>query len=118
MRGLLRRGLPFDALEAFVHALGVSTATVIKVLGLAPRTVARRKEKRTLTPAESDRLYRLARVVSRAVEVLGTLEKAKQWLERPARALGGEPPLSLLDTDIGAHQVEAILGRIEHGVFS
>jgi putative toxin-antitoxin system antitoxin component (TIGR02293 family) len=80
--------------------------------------LARRKDKRTLNPVESDRLYRLARVALMAIEVLGSHEKAKQWLERPNRALGGETPLSLLDTDIGARQVEAVLGRIEHGVFS
>jgi putative toxin-antitoxin system antitoxin component (TIGR02293 family) len=118
MRDVLRNGLPFGALEAFIKAIGIPAGAVTKVLGVAPRTLARRKDKRTLNPVESDRLYRLARVALMAIEVLGSHEKAKQWLERPNRALGGETPLSLLDTDIGARQVEAVLGRIEHGVFS
>jgi uncharacterized protein (DUF2384 family) len=37
------------------------------------------------------------------------------WLQRPNRALNGELPIRLLDTDIGARQVEDILGKIEHG---
>ena len=31
-------------------------------------------------------------------------------------ALNGEPPLGLLDTDLGARLIEEILGRLEHGV--
>ena len=111
-------GIPFDALEAFVKTMGMPLTEVTKVLGLAARTLARRKHQRVLTLAESDRLYRLARIACMAIEVLGSPEKATQWLERPNRALGGETPLSFLDTDIGARQVEAVLGRIAHGVFS
>jgi len=54
----------------------------------------------------------------RAEEVLGTAEKAARWLKKPNRALGGAVPLAQLDTDIGARQVEEILGRIEHGLYS
>jgi putative toxin-antitoxin system antitoxin component (TIGR02293 family) len=118
MRETLRNGLPFAALEAFVKAMGIPTTTVTRVLGLAPRTLARRKAQHAFNAVESDRLYRLARVVLMAVQVLGSPEQARQWLARPNRALGGETPLSLLDTDLGARQVEAVLGRIEHGIFS
>jgi len=114
----VREGIPFDALKAFVKTMGIPLPEVTKVLGLAARTLARRKHQRILTLVESDRLYRLARIACMAIEVLGSPEKATHWLERPNRALGGETPLSFLDTDIGARQVEAVLGRIAHGVFS
>ena len=45
-------------------------------------------------------------------------DKASTWLRRPNRALNNERPLRLLDTDVGARQVEDILGRIAHGVVS
>jgi uncharacterized protein (DUF2384 family) len=38
------------------------------------------------------------------------------WLARENRALGGQTPLSLADTDLGARSVEALLGRIGHGL--
>ena len=85
---------------------------------MAARTLARRKVSQTLRPDESDRLYRVARVAARAADVLGSSEKAERWLKKPNPALGDEVPLRILDTDIGAQQVEAVLGRIEHGVFS
>ena len=118
MRDALREGLPFGALEAFAHALGCTKESFTGVIGIAPRTLARRKAQRILNAVESDRLYRLARVTQMAVHTLRSLEKAKHWLDRPNRGLSGETPLSLLDTDIGARQVETILGRIYHGIFS
>jgi putative toxin-antitoxin system antitoxin component (TIGR02293 family) len=65
-----------------------------------------------------DRLNRFVRIATRAREVLGEEEKARQWLRTPNRALAGQTPLSRLDTNLGAREVEEILGRIEHGVFS
>jgi putative toxin-antitoxin system antitoxin component (TIGR02293 family) len=61
---------------------------------------------------------RIARVMARAENVLGSPERATAWLNRPNRALGDAVPLDLLGTDLGAREVEAVLGRIEHGVYS
>jgi putative toxin-antitoxin system antitoxin component (TIGR02293 family) len=119
MRRAVRRGLSFKSLEALAGLLHLQNEDeVVVVTGMAPRTLARRKVSETLTPDESDRLYRVARVAARAMDVLGSTERAKIWLKKRNEALGGEVPLQLLDTEVGAHQVEAVLGRIEHGVFS
>jgi len=58
------------------------------------------------------------RIAAQAAEVLGSEEKASRWLHSPNRALGGSRPLDVVDTDLGAREVEAVLGRIEHGVYS
>ncbi|MGE5446610.1 MAG: antitoxin Xre/MbcA/ParS toxin-binding domain-containing protein [Ignavibacteriales bacterium] len=119
MREALRKGLPYPALESLASVMELKATELTKIIGIAPRTLARRKEaKGVFNAVESDRLYRLARIVSLAIEVLNSKEKAREWLMRPNRALGGEAPLSLLDTDIGAKQVEEVLGRIAYGVYS
>lgn len=114
----IRKGLPYGALEAVMRRLGLTREQVAEALHLPERTLARRKKERRLHPDESDRLFRLARIAAQATEVLGSSEKAATWLQRPNRALGGRVPLELLDTDAGSRQVEDVLGRIEHGVFS
>ncbi len=118
LRDAVRQGLPFSALEALTRQLEISPQQCSAVLGIPPRTVARRKEARQLNPQESDRLYRVARAASQAVAVLGSLDKARLWLKTPNRALGGDRPLDLLDTEIGARQVEDILLRLNYGIFS
>ena len=43
---------------------------------------------------------------------------ALHWLKRPQIGLGGRVPLTMLTTDPGRDQVEKLLLRIEHGVYS
>jgi putative toxin-antitoxin system antitoxin component (TIGR02293 family) len=64
------------------------------------------------------RAIRIARVLSRATEALGSEDKARNWIQQDVRALGMVKPISLLDSDIGAEQVIAVLGRIETGTYS
>ncbi len=113
-----RAGLPYAALDAVMTRFEISPDKVVKLLALPPRTLARRKKERRLRADESDRLLRLSRIGALTEETLGTRERAAAWLKRPNRALGGVIPLDLLDSDLGALQVEQILGRISHGVYS
>ena len=54
MRQVVKRGLPFAALEALVGALGLENdEDIAAVTGMALRTLARRKGSRTLSPEES-----------------------------------------------------------------
>jgi putative toxin-antitoxin system antitoxin component (TIGR02293 family) len=118
MQLALRKGLPFAAFEALGDALQVSSDDLAQLIGLATRTLARRKALGRLSPAESDRLYRVAHTTLIAAESLGSLERARQWLGRPNRALGGDRPISYLDTEIGERQVEELLQRLGHGIYS
>jgi len=118
MREALREGLPYLSLEAVMEALGLSREEASALLALPVRTLVRRKRERRLQADESDRLYRLARIAARGVEVFGTPEKAARWLRRHNRALGGDVPLELLDTEVGVQEVDEILGRIEYGLYS
>jgi putative toxin-antitoxin system antitoxin component (TIGR02293 family) len=113
----VRKGLPFSVLQSVVATFGLDGRLVAAILHLSPRTLSRRKADRRLSPEESDRLVRMVRVMTRARSVLGG-EAGMAWLHTANRALGGRAPLTLLDTDLGAIQVEQVLGRIEHGVFS
>jgi putative toxin-antitoxin system antitoxin component (TIGR02293 family) len=115
---LLRQGLPFSVLEHLMLAFSLTREETSKVLNLPLRTLNRRKQEKRLAADESDRLYRLSRILAHCETVLGSPDKAGQWLRRPNRTLNGAAPLMLLDTDIGANQVDDALGRLEHGVFS
>ena len=81
----------------------------------SPRSLQRRRSSGRLTRYESDRLYRLAHIVALANESLGDHERAMRWFKRPNRALGGMAPVAAIDTELGARQVENILGRIAYG---
>lgn len=114
----IRSGLPYAALVAIATRFEIPQDRLVRILDLPLRTLARRKKQRRLRTNESDRLIRLALVATLAEEVLGSREKAVSWLQRANRALGGANPLDRLDTEIGEQQVEQLLVRIAHGVYS
>jgi putative toxin-antitoxin system antitoxin component (TIGR02293 family) len=113
--GLTRRGLPV-ATAQFVLDSGRLTLAELDRIVMPRKTLANRRKLGTLTPEQSDRLMRVARVLALAEETFGSQEKAGVWMRRPTAALGGEAPLDLLDTDAGARAVEALLGRIAYGI--
>ena len=116
---LIRNGLPAQSITALAAKLGVGNNVLSRTLGIPQRTLTRRlSDASLLTPAESDRTVRMARIYASAVQTMGDEEKATAWLSTPNRALGGERPFDCLDTDPGARLVEDILGRIAYGVYS
>jgi putative toxin-antitoxin system antitoxin component (TIGR02293 family) len=118
MRDAVRAGLPYASMESLMKALKLSSRDLTSAMGVAPRTLARRKQGQWLSPAESDRLFRVAWITQLSASVLGSMEKAAEWLRRPNRSLGGRAPVALLDTEIGAREVEEVLNRINFGVYS
>lgn len=101
-----------------MELVGLSAEIVSASLSIPRRTLARRKEQARLSADESDRVVRLARLVAAALDIFGDQRKASAWLKKPNRALGNTTPLSQMDTDVGVRQVERVLMRIEHGIFS
>ena len=113
---LVRQGVPTLAVDHFLAASNLSFHSIERYV-LPRRTFKRRQETaQRLDPAESDRLMRLVRMVASAEETFGESGKALVWLGRPSRALDGQTPLSLADTDPGARSVEVLLGQIGHGL--
>ena len=114
----VRAGLPAARFDALLDVLAVPTAELAGALRLSPSTLRRRRGRGAFDELESDRLVRLAHVVARAVEVMEGEPEARAWLTAPSRALGGERPLDYAAVGSGAREVERLLTRIEHGVFS
>jgi putative toxin-antitoxin system antitoxin component (TIGR02293 family) len=116
---LVESGLPFSAVGGFQKASGIPLATLASLLRIPPRTLVRRRAAGRLAPEESERLLRLATLFEQAFALFeGDVATAREWLTRPKKALGGETPLRLARTEVGAREVERLIGRLEHGVFS
>ena len=66
----------------------------------------------------ADEISGLASLFRKAIDLFhGDDESAMRWLKSPRPALGGETPLELAKTDIGARQVETLIEQVRHGVF-
>ena len=115
----VEKGLAFTAVEALQQQMDLATKEMARLLDIKFRTFLRRKEAGRLLPAESDRVLRTSRLFARAQDLFdGNQEAARGWLLTPQRALGGAIPLEIAKTEVGAREVEQIIGRLEQGVFT
>lgn len=115
---MVRIGLPVSELDALQNVLDVPIDKLAPKLGISKATLHRRKAAGRLEPEESDRVVRFARLMGKAVEVFESEEAARGWLSSPQYGLGGETPLEYADTELGAREVQNLLGRIDHSVYS
>ena len=118
LREAIREGFPHAVLGELMQASDLTLKELAGALDLSPRSLQRRRRRGRLARFESDRLYRMARLLALARETLGDGERASRWLKRSNRALGGIAPIAAIDTELGARQVENILGRIAYGGMS
>ena len=114
----VRAGLPFRSFVNVAEALDLRAGELADLIGVASRTLARRKHLKTLSAVESDRLVGIARIAALAEATLGSREHVRGWLRHPNRALGGVTPLTCLDTEPGRRQVEETLYQIRYGMIS
>lgn len=113
----LKRGLPVASLSKLSHQLGIPEKRLANTVNIAQRTLTRRKKEGRFKPDESERVLRIARLFERAIEVMGTQELAQQWFRSPVKGLKGMAPLEFADTEPGAQEVDAMLDRIEDGIY-
>jgi putative toxin-antitoxin system antitoxin component (TIGR02293 family) len=115
----VENGLSFTVVESLQQQMKLATKDMSKLLDIKLRTFLRRKEEGRLQPAESDRVLRTSRLFARATDLFnGNPDAARRWLMSPQRALGGAVPMEIARTEVGAREIEKIIGRLEQGVFT
>jgi putative toxin-antitoxin system antitoxin component (TIGR02293 family) len=114
----LKAGLPVRELDDLRRSLDLPMDRLVPMLGISKATLHRRKISGRLDPAESDRVVRFARLLGQAASVMESLDHGRRWLTSPQVGLGGAIPLEFAETEVGAREVENLLGRIEYGVYS
>lgn len=114
----IAKGVPARSFDDFVAVSGATSEHISNAIHMSVRSVQRRKKDNEPLPAPaSERLVRLAELYARAEEVIGDADLAKQWMQTPRSVFDGKTPLELASSELGAREVEDLLGRLEHGVF-
>jgi putative toxin-antitoxin system antitoxin component (TIGR02293 family) len=118
LESAIREGFPKEVVGRVMGSAGLTLKVLAATLDLSPRSLQRRNRQGRLARHESDRLYRLARIIALAKYYIGESGSAARWLKEPNRALAGRAPLDVIDTEPGARSVENLLGRIAYGGIS
>ena len=114
MAGAVERGFPVATIDA-LRKRGVTDQEIGDLI-IKPRTLSHRRAKRSrLTPEESDRAVKIARIRALAEKTFADGTRADRWLHKELSALDGRRPMELIRTHAGARIVENLLARIAWG---
>ena len=112
----IRRGIPARSFAEVASKVRLSKQDLARKLGLAQRTITRKQGAGArLTSEETEKIMRVVRVQHLARKLFTDDDAVAEWLRTPAPALNGTAPIDLLDTDLGAREVESLILGIAHG---
>ncbi len=115
--GAIRAGLSVACIVDLQRLSGLPEDRLGRLLAIPRTTLLRRKKDGVLPPDEGDRVWRLWRIMARAVELFeGDSETARVWMNAPKDVFEGRTPLEFADTTPGAEYVLEVIGRLEHGI--
>jgi putative toxin-antitoxin system antitoxin component (TIGR02293 family) len=113
---LVRQGLPISALNAGVVHVGRTPEERKRLLfRIIPETTFKRRQHR-LTPDESEKTERLARVFATALHAWDDKADAREFLNTPHPLLDERAPLDVAMTELGARRVEELLWQLFYGL--
>lgn len=109
-------GLPKASLGAVArHVYGTSPEAAALMQRVIPSATFHRRGD-ALKPQESERVERLARVIATAEQVWDSIDDARVFLSTGHAMLGGQRPIEVALTELGARRVETLLWSLFHGV--
>jgi len=110
-------GLPRQALRHVAELIAGGDKAKASMLerGVVPRTTLERRDSK-LTPQESERTERIARLFVHARRALGTEAEAREFMTALHPELDGRSPIEAARTDLGARRTEQILNALEYGL--
>lgn len=115
---LIHNQLDVSFYEGLAMSVSLSTKKLFSLLGVSPTIQRRWKKTQQLTISESDYAFRQALVLQDALRLFeGSGEAAVDWLTQPSISLSGATPASLLSTFVGMKTVDALIWKIENGVY-
>jgi putative toxin-antitoxin system antitoxin component (TIGR02293 family) len=113
----VEKGLPRQALRHVAEWLAGGDNAKISALewGVVPKTTLERRETQ-LSPQESERTERVARLSVHARRALGTEAEARDFMTTPHPELDGRSPIDAAKSDLGTRRTEQLLNALEYGL--
>ena len=113
----IRKGLPYSIFSLIQDNTPFNLNEWSEFLNISNKSLQRYKAKNSIfKPLYTEKIFELAEVVNKGVDVFGDVEKLKQWLETENYALGNLKPIELLKDSYGKELVLSELTRIDHGI--
>lgn len=113
----LHDGLPIRVFENLATLSSMEKADLALALSFSISTFQRRVSRGRFSLEESDRLYRFATLLEAATALFeGDRVKARNWMLKPSKGIGGKKPVEMLATMAETNCVLDLVNQLENGI--
>lgn len=116
--GMIKEGISKKDLENLKEKAGFDYNQLSKVLSVARATLINKKGNEKFDVSLSEKIVNVADIYSYGYEVFEDENRFNSWIFRSNKALGGQSPYDLLDSQYGREEVKNLIGRVDYGVYS
>jgi len=110
-----RKGIPKSKLLAIARESGLTLKELSSYLRISTRSIQEKELSQFIAPGPSERALYIAKLFKSGNDLFGSMEKFHNWLNMENSVMGGEKPVSYLDTFSGIQLVLDELNAIEFG---
>ena len=112
---LVENGIPSKEIEPLIGYLNFKVPDVAKAAAVSASTVTRWKPGSSIGIAGSGQFFKIDEIVRKGVQLFGSEQEFKDWLNNPNMALGNVTPRQLITSSIGAEMVDEALDALAFG---
>jgi putative toxin-antitoxin system antitoxin component (TIGR02293 family) len=110
-----RKGIQKSRLLSIARESGLTMKELSSYLRISTRSIQEKEPTQLIAPGPSERALYIAKLFKLGIETFSSKEKFHNWLNSENSAMGGEMPVSYLDTFSGIQLVMDELNAIEYG---
>jgi len=110
-----RKGIRKSKLLSIARESGLTLKELSSYLRISTRSIQEKESSQLIAPGPSERALYIAKLFKSGIDIFGSQNKFHNWLNSDNPAMGGEKPVSYLDTFSGIQLVIDELNAIEYG---
>lgn len=107
--------LSSQLLTDFMSVADLDVTTICFILGMSGHEYRETCRLEAFTADQSERIMALAELYAHGYSIYDNRETFNYWMKAHARFLGGIPPLSIVNSLVGAKEMTSKLKALEHG---
>lgn len=114
----IRRGIPYSLFDLIQHYTPFTEKDWANFLDVSTKSLQRYKiaKEHQFRSIHSEKIIEMSEVTKVGLDVFGSSDKLRAWLNTPNFALGKTMPIDLLQDSYGKDLVMGELIRINHGI--
>jgi putative toxin-antitoxin system antitoxin component (TIGR02293 family) len=110
-----RKGIQKSRLLSIAKESGLTLKELSSYLRISTRSIQEKEPSQLIAPGPSERALYIAKLFKLGFDIFGSRDKFHGWLNSENSVMGGEKPVSYLDTFSGIQLVMDELNAIEYG---